>query len=183
MSTEFDPAIAKLQEQLQEQEQKVIHLKQMINQLCEFAGKPALYTEAEFEHSASRTGPTIQSDEFYGQPLASSVRKILEKRRAANLGPATVREIYEALKEGGYNFETKNEANAMRGLRVSLSKNTALFHKLPNNKIGLVDWYPAVKRRSRRGSAVETENDTGDETEPENGDEGSGDESEEEETT
>jgi hypothetical protein len=62
------------------------------------------------------------------------------------MGPATVKEIYDALKAGGYKFETKNDANAMRNLRISLTKNTSIFHKLPGGEFGLNEWYPKLKK-------------------------------------
>jgi len=97
-----------------------------------------------------QSGPSvnlaIQSDQFYGQPLASSIRTILELRKALNQGPATINEIHAALVEGGFGFETKNEDNAKRGLRISITKNTSLFHKLPNGKFGLLEWYPNAKQ-------------------------------------
>lgn len=55
----------------------------------------------------------------------------LAMRRASNSGAATVREIFNALKGGGFAFQAKEDANAQRGLRKSLTKNSATFHKLP----------------------------------------------------
>jgi hypothetical protein len=68
-------------------------------------------------------------------------------RRALKQGPAGLSDIYSALVRGGYKFETKNEENAKRGLRQSLTKNVAQFHKLPNGMFGLTEWYPKVGRR------------------------------------
>ena len=69
----------------------------------------------------------------------------LDMRRAQGLGPATPREIFEALKAGGYQFETKNEITALIGMRALLRKNTVTFHKLPNASYGLLAWYPDAK--------------------------------------
>ncbi|MCK4705812.1 MAG: hypothetical protein KAT90_10045 [Gammaproteobacteria bacterium] len=143
MSDHFEQTIAELQKKLQVQEAEVIKSKDMINRLCEFAGKPAIYADADLNTAPVIT--SIQTDEFYGQPLAKSVRNVLEMRKVSNLGPATVKEIYETLMHGGYRFETTNAQNAQRGLRISLAKNVAVFHKLPNGRFGLLSWYPGIK--------------------------------------
>jgi hypothetical protein len=59
----------------------------------------------------------IRPDQFYGQPLASAVRTILEMRKQQDLGAATVKEIFEALTMGGYQFNTKNDEVAVASLR------------------------------------------------------------------
>lgn len=153
MSDHIEATIAEFQKKLHEQEREVIKTKQMINQLCEFAGKPPIYNDTDMEPSAAQG--LIRSDQFYGQPLATAVRKALEMRKA--IGPATVKDIYELLKQGGYAFETSNDANAMRNLRISLSKNVALFHKLPNGRFGLTAWYPNIKKgKSAKSEAAAT---------------------------
>jgi hypothetical protein len=159
MSDHLKSTIADLQQKLREQEATVVRTKSLINQLAEMAGMPPVYARSELEASAG-VDLSIRSDQFYGQPQATAVRDILKMRKALNRGPATINEIYEALVEGGYAFETKNDENAKRGLRISISKNTALFHKLPNGKIGLLEWYPAAKKAKRQGasgSAVATD--------------------------
>ncbi len=144
MTDHFEQTIAEMQKKLKEQETEVIKTKDMINRLCEYAGKPIIYADNELETSTAIH--SIQSDQFYGQPLAKSVRQILEMRKISDTGPATVKEIYEALMQGSYHFDTKNEQNAMRGLRISLTKNALVFHKLPNGRFGLVSWYPNIKK-------------------------------------
>jgi hypothetical protein len=116
--------------------------KLMVNGLCELANRPALYPDVDQE---SRRVTTLRSDEYYGKPLATVVRSILERRQAANLGAASVNEIYEEMAEGGYHFGGKNEDNNKRGLYISLGKNTSTFHKLPNGRYGLREWYPEIK--------------------------------------
>src|SRR4051812_5529067 len=122
-----------LQGKLKEQEATVLETKRLMNTICKLHNEAPMFSDAEMNVSS---GPSlsIQSDQFYGQPLASGIRQILELRKGLGQGPATVNDIYEALKEGGYKFETKNDDNARRGLRISLMKNTATFHKLPNGK-------------------------------------------------
>jgi hypothetical protein len=116
--------------------------RKMANSLCAMIGQPPLYEVAE---TATAESAGITSGEFYGQPLAAVVRKILEKRKSANQGPATVAQIHQAMIQGDFAFETDVPENAKRNLRISLTKNSATFHKLPSGKYGLREWYPAIK--------------------------------------
>jgi DNA-directed RNA polymerase delta subunit len=70
---------------------------------------------------------------------------VLERRQIANVGPATVNEIYDSLVAGGYNFQTKNDDYAKRNLYTTLTKNSSVFHRLPNGLWGLLEWYPDAK--------------------------------------
>jgi hypothetical protein len=65
----------------------------------------------------------------------------LERRNA----PASALEIYEDLVVGAYPFETENVPNRKRGLGQALSKASAIFKRLPNDKWGLMKWYPGLK--------------------------------------
>lgn len=153
MSDHIKQTIAELQTKLREQEDGVALTKRMINDLCKLAGLEPIYAESAAE---SKPGVSvIRGDQFYGRGLSTVVREYLEMRRASNLGPAAVSEIHEALVRGGFKFETKNAANAIRGLRQSLTKNSATFHKLPGGEYGLLEWYPSARRASRDGNEEE----------------------------
>lgn len=143
MSKTVDQVISELAAEITSDEAALRKKKETVNTLCGAVGRPPAYAL----ESASSVVPTqIRSDQFYGQPLAGSVRTILEMRRAQNLGAATIKEIFESLTKGGYEFDTKSDDIAQKSLRNSLAKNTALFHKLPNGQFGLVSWYPNVKK-------------------------------------
>ena len=162
MSEHINRTIADLESRLAAQQEEVSRLKRTINDHCELAGQPPRYQDVD-----ARTAPSVsamRSDQFYGRPLATVVREYLEMRKGSNLGPSSVNAIYTALVEGGFKFETSNEENAKRGLRVSLSKNSNTFHKLPNGDWGLLEWYPAAKRSSVR-SARNEEDESGHEGE------------------
>ena len=88
---------------------------------------------------------TLRNDQFYGKVLGQAAREYLEMRKSANLGPATPREIFEALVEGGFKFDTKVEVNAITGLRQVLRKSSSIFHRLPHGAYGLLAWYPNAK--------------------------------------
>ncbi len=144
-----------LQAKLRKQEQEVIDTKKTINSLLRMVGREPIFTEGQLAPELSLGG--IKADTFYGQPLATAVRKYLEMRRASSQGPASVSEIYQALTQGGYDFATSPE-NAKRILRISMSKNTPLFHRLPNkNVFGLVSWYPDIKTKRSKGADEEQE--------------------------
>lgn len=168
MSDHLKATIADLQVKLREQEQTVSKTKSLINQLAEMAGMEPLYATPELSTS-SAVMLSIRADQFYGQPLATAVREVLVLRKARNQGPATINEIFQALTEGGFAFDTKNEENAKRGLRISVTKNTSLFHKLPNGKIGLLEWYPAAKKGKKQSSNTNSSS-TDDADRPDDGD-------------
>jgi len=146
MADHIEKTIADLQSRLKEQEEVVNKTKVMINQLCEIMGKRPLYSELEFETSSQ--SQHIASDQFYGQPLTKSIRAILEMRKAVGNGPSTPKEIYEALIEGGYAFETENVQNRLTTVRAALRKSSSVFHPLPDKKrYGLLAWYPNAKTK------------------------------------
>ncbi len=134
-------AIEVLEDKLQAQLEASRHTMQMIDVLRVEAGLAPKYPESQ-----SKTGSTsIRGDQFYGRPTATCMREILEMRRAAGLGTGTVNDIYDAMKQGGYQFGSSNDKNAKDGLRLSLLKNP-IFHKLPNGAFGLSAWYTEVKK-------------------------------------
>ena len=121
--------------------------KRMANFLSKsMAGGDEIYP-VESADNSNVLLPT-KGDEYYGKSATSAVRLILEARKST-LGPATVAELYETLVKGGYQFETDSPVNAKNSLRVSLSKNSGIFHKLPNGKYGLVKWYDRIKPKKQ----------------------------------
>lgn len=144
MSNDISPAIAALQSDLAALESQVYGVKSAINLLCKHAGKPEMYPNLTADDSKVSIG-NIQADTFYGKTIGAAAREYLEMRRAANFGPASTREIYDALIEGGFKFNSKNENNAMISLGQTLRKNSKMFHKLPNGNYGLLAWYPNAK--------------------------------------
>ena len=138
----LEATIQGLVDMINQDEEQLVANKRTVNRLCLRAGRPAMYPDADLTTGVQLGN--IRSDQYYGQPLATAIRSILESRRASNLGAATVREIYDTLIKGGFKFDAKDE-NAIRGLRQSLTKNSGTFHKLPNGGYGLLEWYPGAK--------------------------------------
>jgi len=159
MTKTLDDAITELMTEISAMESDVRKKKETVNTLCGVAQRPPAYVISS-EESVLPT--KIRPDQFYGQPLASAVRTILEMRKQQNLGAATVNEIHESLVAGGYQFQTKTEDVARASLRNSLSKNTVTFHKLPNGRFGLLSWYPNAKTpKSSASSSGTAEADLG----------------------
>lgn len=156
MSKTVDQVISGLAAEITADEAALRKKKETVNTLCGAVGRPPAYA---IESTSTALPTQIRSDQFYGQPLAGSVRTILEMRRAQNLGAATNREIYDSLMAGGYEFDTKSEDIAQKSLRNSLAKNTALFHKLPNGQFGLLSWYPNVKKPKAASTPASAEMD------------------------
>lgn len=144
MRDEMKPAIDALLVELGDQEKQVIETKLLINRLCARSQMEPMFPDAAASASSGAIG-TIRPDSFYGKVLNTAAREYLEMRRAANLGPATPREVYEALAKGGYASEAKDEVTATTIVRATLRKNSSIFHRLPNGTYGLLSWYPNAK--------------------------------------
>jgi Arc/MetJ-type ribon-helix-helix transcriptional regulator len=156
MSEHIRKAIEELEQKLQPIENQAQELKTAINSLAKCIELPPPYPETS-ESKGSST--QIRFDQFHGQPLATVMRAYLTMRRQANEGPAVVNDIYTALIDGGFAFETKSAENSKRGLRISLSKNP-IFYKLPNGSWGLAEWYPKAKQQAQQRRPAPSDSST-----------------------
>lgn len=145
----FQPAIDALENDYAELESQANGLLKSINLLREKAGLPPRpgggQLGAGSSGAAGAAAPSIKlhSDTFTGKKLGSAVREYLEMRkRAGGDAPATSREIFDALKDGGFASGAKDDATGLVVLRTMLRKNTVMFAKLQNGKYGLRAWYP-----------------------------------------
>ena len=154
-------AIETLEKKLTDLERKANSLIEVINDLRAEDGLPPRGPFGGGDSSrASAAGGSvtqIKPDTFYGKKLQTAVREYLEMRKLQNLGPATPREIYDAITLGGFKFEAKDANTALVGLRALLRKRTAFFHRLPNNTYGLTSWYPDLKKQKAVTVAEEEE--------------------------
>jgi hypothetical protein len=142
MPSELDPAIATFERRREEALAVVADCERTVNTLCREAGYPPRYTEA----TTSTKVTQISDDTFYGQKQTPAMRMYLDMRKAQGLGPATAREIYEAIKSGGYVFEAKDAETALVGMRALLRTQPNVFHRLPQGTWGLTAWYPDAKK-------------------------------------
>jgi hypothetical protein len=145
----YQPAIEALEKELTDLERQANALLTSINLLREKSGLPLRVSH--FTPSAAREGGKpvsvhLHSDAFTGMKLGSAVRKYLEMRKqSGGDAPATTREVFDALKDGGFVSGAKDDATGMVVLRTMLRKNTTTFAKLQNGKYGLRAWYPNLK--------------------------------------
>ena len=154
MPSELDPAIAALERRREEALATAAELERTINTLCKEAGYAPRHTEAT-STTVSTKVTHISDDTFYGQKHTPAMRTYLEMRKTQNLGPATAREIYDAIKAGGYVFEAKDATTALVGMRALLRTQPNVFHRLPQGTWGLTAWYPDARaegdqKRNRR---------------------------------
>lgn len=149
MSDHIQKTIADFRAKLERAESEVLRLKKTINDLCEMGGMPPVFAESDLDPRSSAGSIAFSSDAFYGKPLATCIKMILDRRKASGLGAATIDEIYQPLANHGYHFEGKEE-NRKQILRMALRKNVE-FHKLPNNTYGMRDWYERIKAKNGSG--------------------------------
>jgi len=133
--------IADLEARLEKLDAESHKIKSAINCLCDVMDKPPKY---ELDEKPEQMGGQ-RPDEYYGRPLATVVTEVLEQRRQAGYGSASLDEIYVQLIAGGFAFTGKSDGIKKRGLAIAMSKNRK-FHKIKSNKTwGLAEWYPEVK--------------------------------------
>ena len=135
--------IADLEKKVAEHEADALRLKTTINELCSMAGLQPRYAASALQTNGARSY-VIRSDQFHGRPTATCVREYLEMRKRADLGPASLNEIFDALLEGGYEFNTKSDQVSRVSLNNQISKNP-IFYRLPNKQWGLLEWYPKAR--------------------------------------
>lgn len=157
MSEQIKTAIEQVEAQIAAKEAEILSpLKITVNQLCQMIGEPARYEingTGTVAGTVKRKAMEFRSDQFFGRPLAQCVTEYLETREAAGLPrTASMDDIFEALVKGGYKTDDGNEDFAKRGVKISLTKNTAQFAKVGEN-FGLKKWYPNSKPPPRKATA------------------------------
>ena len=141
MREEFQPAIAALQKDLVQLEKKAVEAKKATNVLCKLADVAPMYPVVEDGLSAVLT--QIQADTFYGKRMSTAAREYLQMRKGGGQGPAKPRDVYEALKDGGFQFETKDEQT----LSIRLTPMTATCRVPPLSRVKLgIGWSRGVAR-------------------------------------
>jgi hypothetical protein len=154
----LQPAIDVLEQDFADLERQANGLLTSINVLRARAGLPPhpggwSAGGADKSGSTNSGSITLHSDSFTGKKLASASREYLLMRKASGQdAPATSREIFDALKQGGFVSGAKDDATSLVVLRTMLRKNTTTFAKLQNGKYGLRQWYPTL--RQPKGPAV-----------------------------
>lgn len=151
---ELQAQIRPLQEQIRPVVDQIEAKKKLINQLCDAAGAPRIYPDTGEEKPATAALGPILPDQYFGKPTATVVRDILERRKRANLGAIPLNDLYEAMKAGGFEFESKDPEIARRSVAITLGKNTQTFTRVPSTgSWGLAEWYPNARRPKAQAAA------------------------------
>ena len=145
MDTAVQNTIDKIHAQIDILEDQITKKKEAINMLYELEGEAIMYPDVANDHSKAPLA--FRSDQFFGRPMATAAREILEQRATRNLGAISLDELYDAMKAGGFDFENKNDQIAKRNLAITLAKNPAFMRVPANGFIGLTQWYPNVKKK------------------------------------
>ena len=154
MASRFQGAIDQLVEEVEAKQQEISELRRMVNFLRGKDGQPPLYPDVDDGAGAGRGLVALRPDEYYGKSPITAAREYLERRGQA----ALPEEIAEALERGSFDYKAQgwsSKENWGRNLAISMSKNSGIFHRLPNGYYGLVKWYPELKRAKRSASAQE----------------------------
>jgi hypothetical protein len=148
MSDALRQAVDEIEAKIKVHLAEVADLKRAANALCRIIGTDPLYPDTDQEQAAA-AGPS-RPDVYYGKPLTTAAREFLEFRKRA----CAPEEILKGMEQGGFDFDGlgwKGE-HRLRSLSVSLSKNTAVFRRLPNGMFGLNAWYTDAPKRKGKGS-------------------------------
>jgi hypothetical protein len=148
MPDHLDETIRSLRTKIDEHETAAREIKVTVNQLLKLEGKPPMFADGDLQSKSALLN--IRRDQFFGRPLATCVKLILEARGAENQGGATTEELFEVLKQGGYDFDA-TPGNALRNLGITIGKNMQ-FQRTPSGVWGLREWYggsTAKKARSQ----------------------------------
>jgi hypothetical protein len=151
MQDDISNTIEVLTARVRVKEEEANKLKRLVNELCSESGVKIAFPGVL--ETSPATGP-IRSDEYYGQTLTAAIRNYLERRKTAGAGAATVEDIFSAIKEGGYKFESRNDTNAKISVGNALRKTSSIFHRLPNGNYGLLTWYPGAKAKPEEETHV-----------------------------
>jgi hypothetical protein len=166
-----DPIATAIERITQHETQAAFHTgealrwKIFVNGADELAGREPRYSDTALPGASPTASSPVKSalktwdaGDFFGKPLATAAKAVLQARYEAigKPAPASVEEIREALLQGTYSFGTTNAEQQRQSIRISLGKNSTTFVKLPNTDLfGLPEWYgqrPRARLRLRNGS-------------------------------
>src|SRR6266478_5040334 len=103
MDTAIQNAIDKIHAQIGVLEEQIIKKKEAINTLCEMEDEEPLYPDVG--EVSKGTPLAFRPDQFFGKPMATAVKEILEQRWSRNLGAISLNELFDVMKSGGFDFD------------------------------------------------------------------------------
>lgn len=111
-------------------------------------------TSISLSGGSSLSATVIKSDDFFQMTILDATKKYLGIVKR----PQTAQEISEALKQGGYLFQTGNPTNTVTSV---LSRDTAKggdIVRTGKSLFGLAEWYPTrPKKKTKNGDKAEQE--------------------------
>lgn len=147
MIPEANAAIEAMMALVEQKAKELVDLKRATNVMCRQLRLDEIFAEVE---EAVGGMMRVKSDQFYGKSPIVAAREYLEMKQEA----VRAEEILEALVRGGFDFNAQNwpEKERLRLLSLSLSKNSVIFHRLPNGTYGLLKRYPdKAKEKNETG--------------------------------
>lgn len=137
----IEQTIEEIENQIRQKRKELEGLQIAVNHLCKLLDPNAAPRYEIKGQSAEMPLAKLKGDEYFRRPTATVITYILKDRKARKMGPATIKEIYEKMIEGGYIFTVKTPKVA---IGTAMGKNPK-FTRLDNDKWGLTEWYPPVK--------------------------------------
>ncbi|HEX4499147.1 MAG TPA: hypothetical protein VIE43_25950 [Thermoanaerobaculia bacterium] len=147
MATRFQDAVEELVAEIEAKEREISEVKKTVNFLRSRDGLGPLYETTD--PTIKGRALTVRPDQFYGKSPITAAREYLELRGEAVLPD----EIADALEKGGFDFKAQGwnaKEHRARNLAISMSKNSLIFHRLPNAWYGLVKFYPELKKQPKK---------------------------------
>ena len=153
MDSELQGALSVLMKRVESKAQELTELKRSVNSFCRDAGMEPPYADADTASRSINGIPFLKSDQFYTKTPTVAAREYLDMRETA----VPLEEILEALVRGGFDFGSVNWSPQLRlkNLGISLGKNSSIFHRLPNQTIGLTKWYDFEKGKKANGEEID----------------------------
>jgi hypothetical protein len=138
-------------------EDELLSLQRAANAFAKRAGVEPPYPNVDSTTSTRSTVQSMRPDQFVGFNAPAAAARAFLELRGAQRGAASLEDIFDALRRGGYSFEQKADADAKAALKVALAKDFNV-HRIDNGaygvSYGLLAWYPGVAR-DRREPQVE----------------------------
>ena len=167
MDASTKATVDKFKDKLMSLEAQARKFKRAINRMYELEEEPIPYPDAEEEGTGLIGSPkVVRPDQYYGRPMATVAREILEERKRRDEWAIDPRDLLESMRKGGFEFEGRDDSSRLKSLTITLAKNPA-FAKVPSTgHIGLADWYPGA-RKEKKASVAEINEFTEPTSEPE----------------
>jgi hypothetical protein len=118
----------------------------VLNGLEDLSSQPKTALSALFNFGgvASETDIVIEPDEFHGKEALDAAKRYLKKRGSAGDKSALFQDILAAIRRGG--GDPGNEDK----LKVSLAKSTWDVTKIGEDRFGLLEFFPDIKRGAKK---------------------------------